>query len=88
MQYREMAKQSRHTGRSSGIGEHVRVQTEIWSLAVKRGVLKLTGKKMRWAGRVFDFFFCLVTAAMLVIGDTEMNPGPKLLVRLNVSWSL
>jgi len=25
---------------------------------------------------------------MLVIRGMEMNPGPKLLVRLNVSWSL
>jgi hypothetical protein len=34
------------------------------------------------------FFFCFVTAAKLVIGGREKNSGPKLLVRLNVSWSL
>ena len=43
---------------------------------------------MRLAGRMFDFYLCLVTTAMLVIGGTEMNPRPKLLVILNVSWSL
>jgi hypothetical protein len=45
-------------------------------------------QKMRWAGRLLDFFFCLVTAAMLVIGGTENDTGTKLLVRLNVSWIL
>lgn len=56
MQYHKMETQFRHTGRSSGIGEGVRVHTEIWTLPVKGGVFNLTGKKMRWAGRVLDFF--------------------------------
>jgi len=56
MQYHEIETQFRYTGRSSVIGEHVRVQTEIWNLAVKGDELKLKGKKMRWAGRVLDFF--------------------------------